>query len=264
MKSSPCWVPAAWAKSTRPATPASIGWSPSKSFRSPSGDPEFRQRFDREARTISQLDHPDICALYDVGEHDGVSYLVMQYLEGDTLDARLRKGALPLDQALQVRDSDRRRARASAPRRHRAPRPEARQHHADEDRREAARLRAGEVGRGRRQRDGRDVAGLAVADREGHHPRYMPVHGARAAGRPRGRRSNGRLRARKRHLRDGDGHEGVQRDDARKPCVGHPEGSAAGDPESSAAGASAFRSHRRAMPGEGSRRALAGREGPDA
>src|SRR6202158_6300788 len=64
-------------------------------------DPEFRDRFDREARTISQLDHPHICALYDVGEHDGTAYLVMQYLEGDTLEARLRKGALPLDQALQ-------------------------------------------------------------------------------------------------------------------------------------------------------------------
>jgi serine/threonine-protein kinase len=64
-------------------------------------DPEFRERFDREARTISQLDHPDICALYDVGEHEGMSFLVMQYLEGETLEARLRKGALPLDQALQ-------------------------------------------------------------------------------------------------------------------------------------------------------------------
>ena len=57
--------------------------------------------FDREARTISQLDHPDICALYDVGEQDGTSFLVMQYLEGETLADRLTKGALPLDQALQ-------------------------------------------------------------------------------------------------------------------------------------------------------------------
>src|ERR1700731_663322 len=64
-------------------------------------DPQFRDRFDREARTISQLDHPHICALYDVGEQDGTSFLVMQYLEGDTLEARLKKCALPLDQALQ-------------------------------------------------------------------------------------------------------------------------------------------------------------------
>src|ERR1700737_2969697 len=64
-------------------------------------DPQFRDRFDREARTISQLDHPHICALYDVGEHDGTAFLVMQYLEGETLEARLKKGTLPLDQALQ-------------------------------------------------------------------------------------------------------------------------------------------------------------------
>jgi len=66
------------------------------------GDTQFRERFDREARAISQFDHPHICTLHDVGEHDGTSFLVMQYLEGETLEARLRKGALPLDQALQL------------------------------------------------------------------------------------------------------------------------------------------------------------------
>src|SRR5260370_18734425 len=64
-------------------------------------DPQFRDRFDREARTISQLDHPHICTLYDVGEQDGTAYLVMQYLEGETLADPLTKGALPLDQPLQ-------------------------------------------------------------------------------------------------------------------------------------------------------------------
>jgi eukaryotic-like serine/threonine-protein kinase len=64
-------------------------------------DPQFRERFDREARIISRLDHPHICTLYDVGEHDGTSFLVMPYLEGETLEARLKKGALPLDQTLQ-------------------------------------------------------------------------------------------------------------------------------------------------------------------
>ena len=63
-------------------------------------DPQFRDRFDREAKAISALDHPHICALYDVGEQDGTSFLVMQYLEGETLADRLTKGALPLDQAL--------------------------------------------------------------------------------------------------------------------------------------------------------------------
>jgi Tol biopolymer transport system component len=63
-------------------------------------DPQFHDRFDREARVISQLDHPHICSLYDVGEQNGTSFLVMQYLEGETLEARLQKGPLPLDQAL--------------------------------------------------------------------------------------------------------------------------------------------------------------------
>ena len=53
------------------------------------GDPHFRERFDREARAISSLDHPHICALYDVGEHEGTAYLVMQYLDGETLAERL-------------------------------------------------------------------------------------------------------------------------------------------------------------------------------
>jgi serine/threonine protein kinase len=65
------------------------------------GDPQFRQRFEHEARAISALDHPHICALYDVGEEQGRSYLVMQLLEGETLETRLKKGRLPLDQALQ-------------------------------------------------------------------------------------------------------------------------------------------------------------------
>jgi Tol biopolymer transport system component len=65
-------------------------------------DPQFRDRFDREARSISQLDHPHVCALYDVGQQGGTAYLVMQYLEGETLADRLAKGALPIDQALQI------------------------------------------------------------------------------------------------------------------------------------------------------------------
>src|SRR5678815_3338675 len=48
-------------------------------------DPQFRERFDREARVISQLDHPHICALYDVGKADDIQFLVLQYLEGETL-----------------------------------------------------------------------------------------------------------------------------------------------------------------------------------
>ncbi|MDQ5872850.1 MAG: serine/threonine protein kinase, partial [Acidobacteriota bacterium] len=62
--------------------------------------PESRQRFEREAKTISQLSHPHICALHDVGREGETEYLVMEYLEGDTLSDRLAKGALPIDQVL--------------------------------------------------------------------------------------------------------------------------------------------------------------------
>ena len=65
-----------------------------------SKDEDVRRRFEREAKTISQLSHPHICALYDVGSQDGVEYLVMEYLEGETLADRLAKGALPLEQML--------------------------------------------------------------------------------------------------------------------------------------------------------------------
>jgi eukaryotic-like serine/threonine-protein kinase len=65
-----------------------------------SSSAEVRQRFEREARTISQLSHPHICALYDVGREGETEYLVMELLEGETLTDRLSKGALPLDQTL--------------------------------------------------------------------------------------------------------------------------------------------------------------------
>ena len=61
---------------------------------------EARERFDREARTISSLNHPNICTLHDVGHQDGTDYLVMEYLEGETLADRLRRGPLPLNQVL--------------------------------------------------------------------------------------------------------------------------------------------------------------------
>jgi eukaryotic-like serine/threonine-protein kinase len=67
-----------------------------------SSDPELKQRFEREARAISALQHANICTLHDIGAQDGVNFLVMEYLEGQTLAARLQKGALPLDQVLKV------------------------------------------------------------------------------------------------------------------------------------------------------------------
>jgi eukaryotic-like serine/threonine-protein kinase len=65
-----------------------------------SSNPAFRERFEREARTISSLSHPHICALFDVGRHDGLDYLVMEYLDGETLSTRLAKGPMPTEQVL--------------------------------------------------------------------------------------------------------------------------------------------------------------------
>ena len=67
-----------------------------------SANPEMKQRFDREAQTIAALNHPHICTLHDVGRQDDTDFLVMEYLEGETLAARLAHGPLPLDEALQV------------------------------------------------------------------------------------------------------------------------------------------------------------------
>ena len=76
----------AWATSTRPAT---RGWTASSRSRFPRS--EFSERFEREARAVAALNHPNICTLHDVGPN----YLVMEYIEGTPL-----KGPLPLDQAL--------------------------------------------------------------------------------------------------------------------------------------------------------------------
>jgi serine/threonine protein kinase len=64
--------------------------------------PELKQRFEREARVISRLNHPHICTLHDVGHQDGTDFLVMEYLEGETLAERLTRGALPLPDLLKI------------------------------------------------------------------------------------------------------------------------------------------------------------------
>jgi eukaryotic-like serine/threonine-protein kinase len=63
---------------------------------------EVRERFEREARTIASLNHSHICTLHDIGQQDGIDYLVMEYVEGETLARRLRKGSLLSDQVLQL------------------------------------------------------------------------------------------------------------------------------------------------------------------
>src|SRR5262245_2319643 len=65
-----------------------------------SSNPELRQRFELEARAVSSLSHPHICALYDVGQPDGIDYLVLEYIEGESLADRRAKGPLTVDHAL--------------------------------------------------------------------------------------------------------------------------------------------------------------------
>ncbi|HWR84280.1 MAG TPA: protein kinase [Candidatus Deferrimicrobium sp.] len=72
-------------------------------------NPDLRQRFEREAKAISSLNHPNICTLHDIGQQDGVDYLVMEYLDGETLSARLQHGPMPvvdvLRFAIQIADA---------------------------------------------------------------------------------------------------------------------------------------------------------------
>src|SRR5258707_13063303 len=65
-----------------------------------SSDPVHKQRFEREAKAVSSLNHPHICVLHDIGHQDGIDYLVMECVEGETLAKRPEKGPLPLEQVL--------------------------------------------------------------------------------------------------------------------------------------------------------------------
>ena len=67
-----------------------------------SSNPEARQRFEREARTVSSLNHPHICQLFDVGRDGNTDYLVMEFLDGETLAERVRRGALALNELLKI------------------------------------------------------------------------------------------------------------------------------------------------------------------
>src|SRR5207244_2108805 len=67
-----------------------------------SDDPDLRERLEREARAVAALNHPHICTLHDVGHQEGIDFLVLEFLDGETLGERLTKGALPLDEALAI------------------------------------------------------------------------------------------------------------------------------------------------------------------
>src|SRR5450755_3446767 len=84
------------ARDTRLERPVAIKILPAQF----TADPVSRQRFEREAKTISSLNHPHICVLYDIGHQEGIDYIVMECVEGETLAKRLEKGPLPLEQTL--------------------------------------------------------------------------------------------------------------------------------------------------------------------
>ncbi len=86
------------AKDTRIDRTVAVKVLPSQTAASP----EIRQRFDREARAISSLNHPNICALYDIGQQDGIDYLVMEYLEGESLSKVLERGPMPTADLLRI------------------------------------------------------------------------------------------------------------------------------------------------------------------
>ena len=192
-----------------------------------SADPERRARFAREAKTIAGLNHPHICTLYDVGEHDpstdstgsrrrprqAALYLVMEHLTGETLAQRLEKGPLPLDQALTVATeiAD---ALAAA---HRQgvdpPGPQARERDAHERRRQAPRLRAREAQGARRAAGGRQPRVGADADRatdeRGDDRRDAALHGP-GAGRGKARGcADGPMGTGSDPLRDADRQAGL-------------------------------------------------------
>ena len=177
-----------------------------------SSDPARRQRFDREAKAISALQHPNICTLYDVGRQDETDYLVMEYLEGETLAQRLYRGALPAEKTLQygIEVAD---ALDTAHRRgvvHRDLKPGNIFYHGAR-RDEGLGLWAGETGGGAsivRCVDGGDGAAGSVDDAWGGDGDGV-VHVAGAGARGRTGRADGHLLAGIGVVRDGDGADGV-------------------------------------------------------
>ena len=63
---------------------------------------QLRQRFEQEARAVSSFNHPNICTLHDIGRAEGIDFMVMEYIEGETLAERIARGAIPLEEAIEI------------------------------------------------------------------------------------------------------------------------------------------------------------------
>ena len=181
-------------------------------------DAERLRRFEHEAKAAGTLNHPNIVAVYDTGQHDGAPYIVSELLQGETLRDRMATGALGAAQGRGVRRPDRARPRGRARARHRPPRPQAREPVPDQGRaRQDPRLRHREARTGGRGK-GRDRRRDALPHR--HEPRHDDGHGRlhvpRAGPRPADGPPLGPLLFRGRSLRDAHGQAGVQGHDRRR------------------------------------------------
>ena len=231
-KFSPRSALAGWARCIKPATRALIASSRSRFCPHISPDhAELRERFEREAQTIAGLNHPHICTLYDVGHQDGTDFLVMEYIEGETLAQRV-KGPLPLDQvmryAIEIADA------------------------LDKAHRKGITHRDLKPGNIMLTKSGSKLLdfGLAKLRQEAapttpesqvvtmkggvtgarNDSRHAAVHGAGATRRKGSRRADGYLRIRRGGVRNGDGEESVRRQEACQPnFADHVDRSSAND-----------------------------------
>ena len=170
-----------------------------------SSDPVRKQRFEREAKTISNLNHPHICVLHDIGSQDGVDYLVMECVEGETLAKRLEKGPLALEQVLKLGRTNRRRPEQSPSQRRGAPRSEAGQHHADPYGREAAGFWLGEAGGADSKSRNDSYERRITGDARGNDCRDVSVHVTGTNRRERAGRSQRHTFSGRRAVRNADG-----------------------------------------------------------
>ncbi len=185
-------------------------------------NPDLKQRFEREARAVSSLNHPHICTLYDIGEQDGTDFLVMEYIEGESLADRLKKGALPLDQALryaiEIADALDKAHRQGVV-------------HRDLKPGNIMLTKSGAklLDFGLAKLKALSLAGSLGAIRPPHrreashrerlHPRHVPVHGSGAARRQGRGRADGHLRFWGGALRDGHGQARPSRGRARRVLI---------------------------------------------